>query len=442
MTKWMWLIMEKIAFLHMNDIHSHFEMLPDLYRQMMERKIALEKQGYEVIIVDIGDLCDRSHPLTEATLGQVNAELLNAFQVQYFTIGNNEGLGLQKQTLKHLYDHVQGECVLGNLYDHKKLAKFAKKCAIYETNSGTKIGIIGLTAPYPMSYGPLGWEIIDPLLSLQDIYQSYQHKADQFVLLSHLGYEVDVNIAKQAPWLAAIFGGHTHHLLPSGEIINNVLLAAAGKHGKYFGEVLLNEQIAQVYPVSADTSLEQKLQLQGQKKLAEVQYGIVTHPLSKTEFTKMILDKLTVKFECDLGILNDGLCVKDVPKGDLTKATLHELFPHPMHLLKVRLSGKELKRLLFEIDKNRNFLKKFALRGFGFRGEVFGQVLFSEQFDLEEINEQKEYRILTVDHYEFIPFFPTIAYAGNNQIYMEKFLREQIAEIIQDESFEGVIKHG
>ncbi|MDO2177278.1 hypothetical protein Q2440_25870, partial [Escherichia coli] len=44
---------------------------------------------------------------------------------------------------------------------------------------------------------------------------------------------------QELPEIDVIFGSHTHHYFEHGEINNGVLMAAAGKYGKYLGEVNL-----------------------------------------------------------------------------------------------------------------------------------------------------------------------------------------------------------
>lgn len=73
--------------------------------------------GEEVLLFDIGDACDRVHPLTEATNGKANIELLNQVPFDAVTIGNNEGIGNDKRQLDELYDDAEFPVVLANLYD-------------------------------------------------------------------------------------------------------------------------------------------------------------------------------------------------------------------------------------------------------------------------------------------------------------------------------------
>ena len=109
--------LEKIAILHTNDLHSHFENWPRIKRYLISEKQKLEKQGYFVITVDLGDALDRADPLTDATNGKANVELLNEIGYDAATIGNNEGLTNSKDQLNHLYDAANFDVVLGNIVD-------------------------------------------------------------------------------------------------------------------------------------------------------------------------------------------------------------------------------------------------------------------------------------------------------------------------------------
>ena len=69
--------MENIVLLHTNDLHSHLENWPKIRRFIDQKKRENEKKGITTITVDLGDFTDRWHPLSEATNGQANVELMN-----------------------------------------------------------------------------------------------------------------------------------------------------------------------------------------------------------------------------------------------------------------------------------------------------------------------------------------------------------------------------
>lgn len=82
-----------------------------------------------------------------------------------------------------------------------------------------------------MTYSPNGWDIREPLELLPLLINHLQPQVDILVLMSHLGINADRAIAAEFPQLDVILGSHTHHLFETGEIVNGVQLAAAGKFG-------------------------------------------------------------------------------------------------------------------------------------------------------------------------------------------------------------------
>ena len=106
--------MERVHIYHTNDIHSHFENWPRISAYLREESKRLEQENETVFLFDIGDACDRVHPLTEATDGKGNIQLLNEVRYDAVTIGNNEGIGSSKNQLNHLYDEANFPVVISN----------------------------------------------------------------------------------------------------------------------------------------------------------------------------------------------------------------------------------------------------------------------------------------------------------------------------------------
>ena len=94
---------------------------------------------------------------------------------------------------------------------------------------GVRLAIIGVTA-----LGPMGKpeshpdnmthiEFTDPLQTVQQ-YKYLRQQSDVVLLLSHMGYEDDVKLSKELPWVDLIVGGHSHTQLNGGEIHNGLLI--------------------------------------------------------------------------------------------------------------------------------------------------------------------------------------------------------------------------
>ncbi|EOB3491607.1 bifunctional UDP-sugar hydrolase/5'-nucleotidase [Enterococcus hirae] len=454
--------MEKIVLLHTNDLHSHLENWPKIRRFIEQKKRENEKkENTTTITVDLGDFVDRWHPLSEATDGQANVELMNNVGYDAVTIGNNEGVGNAKDQLNHLYDQANFDILLDNLFDKHLLQppKWAKKYKIIETPQQTKIGLLALTAPFPLTYSPNGWDIRNPYDILPELVEELRPKVDILVLMSHLGIQDDRQIAQELPSIDVILGSHTHHLLIDGQIVNGVQLAAAGKYGQYVGEVHLtvdeHKNIIQksAWAIPTETMMtfiedEQESQdyltkgheLLAAKKVAKLPYDLSVDIFAEHSFIYEALEAVKYRGQTQGAMLNSGLFLTGLPAGLINQDQLHTALPHPMHLLNVTLKGSDLIRLVLEIEKNRAFLRNYPIRGMGFRGKIFGQVVYSGiSYDAvnhqvhwlnQPIDNERRYTFTTVDHFMFVPFFPTIEIAGENEFLFPEFIRSVVGEYL------------
>ncbi|ALS00292.1 multifunctional 2',3'-cyclic-nucleotide 2'-phosphodiesterase/5'-nucleotidase/3'-nucleotidase [Enterococcus silesiacus] len=454
--------MEEIVIFHTNDLHSHLENWPKIRRYLLSQKRAYEQSGKTVLTLDLGDFIDRWHPLTEATDGQANIELMNEIGYDAATIGNNEGVGNSKEQLNHLYDNGNFDVLLGNLVDLKtrKAPIWAKPYKIIETKENTNIGLIALTAPFPLTYEPNGWDIQSINETLPLLIREVQPKCDSLILMSHLGIDEDIKIANSYPEIDVLLGSHTHHLFKHGEKINRTQLSAAGKFGYYIGEVHLTIDHHQIIHSEAKAIPTAELpalatdqresadylalghELLQAKKVAQITKPLLIDLNAEQPLIVTTLKALKEKGQTEVAILNNGLFLSDIPKGIVNEDQLHETLPHPMHLIRVTLTGSELIRMVREMEKNRHYLRKFPITGMGFRGKVFGELYYDGlAYDKQKrqvlwksqpVELKRTYTFTTVDHFMFIPFFPTIELAGEVEFLFPEFIRTVLANYLNE----------
>src|SRR5699024_2808674 len=231
--------METIKILHTNDIHSHLENWPRIAYYIQSQQQA-SKDDETLWTLDLGDFCDRWHPLTEATHGKGNIALLNQAHYDLITLGNNEGLGFSQDEFKELYQQANFQVVIANVRQlNQQLPPNCHAYTILTTKDQTKIAFIGLTAPFESGYRANGWLILDPQETLRAFIPELKQQADLICVMSHLGMTQDRLLAKKFPAIDLIIGSHTHHVFVHGEFVNQTLLAAAGKYGQYVGEITL-----------------------------------------------------------------------------------------------------------------------------------------------------------------------------------------------------------
>lgn len=436
---------EIIHFLHTNDLHSHFEHWPRILRFLKK----YQKKYQESFTFDVGDAIDRLNPLTEATLGKSNVQLMNGAGYDAVTIGNNEGLVLSHQSMNHLYDDANFDVLLANLFELPKETqpKWADPYKILTTKLGTKIAILGMTAPYDLTYPSLGWQPQNVDQTLNKLLPEIQEKSDIVVLLSHLGLPTDEHIAKNYD-IDVIMGAHTHHLLEQGKYVNGTLLAAAGRYGENIGDITLKVTNHKIFEKSAKTKPVYEIDEQfGDYELMHRWQKVGKHILTRqivTRLPKILtpdeqlydgMRALKKYFDVPAAMISTGMFVDDLPQGILTPYDLLESMPHAINPMVMTLSGEDVTMLFNEIDEQRERLSNLPLKGSGFRGKIFGYIRFDGIdrdrhgqifYHGEKLELQKRYQIATLDHYKWVPFFPTIQDAPV-KIELNILLRELMA---------------
>lgn len=87
----------------------------------------------------------------------------------------------------------------------------------------------------------------------------------------------------------------------------------------------------------------------------------------------------------DTALLNAGVLLDQLPAGDVTSKDIHRICPHPINPCMVELYGDELMEVVrVSLTKD---LTELKLKGFGFRGEVIGKMIFSG-LDVETVTRE------------------------------------------------------
>ncbi len=451
-------MIETIHLYHTNDLHSHFGYWPRIQKLLTDRKKWHEEVGDSCYIFDIGDFIDRSHVYTEATLGKGNIPLLNAGLYDAVTIGNNEGITLSKANLDELYDQAQFDVIVANLKEDNKIPDWAKRYKIYKTQNGTKIGVIAATAEYRTYYEPLGWTIDDPLPVLQEIAKEIHPLVDIIVCMSHLGINMDEELAVLCPQIDVIFGSHTHHVLHEGKLVGNTLLTGGGKFGLFVGHTEIHFDVEQKSIVKKKTELYSTSELpavegeeQFDQELIEKGKTLLNHPafeadhyLNKewyhhSELSRFFAKGLLEFSHADCAMFNAGIFLRDLPKGTVSVSDVHQCLPHPINACIIEINGQELKETLELAEQSLDW-PRTELKGLGFRGLVLGKILaygcsLNSLGELivngNKASDTQIYKLVTLDMFTFGYFFPHFKNLPKTYL-LPQFLRDILILYGQD----------
>ncbi|QBP40537.1 bifunctional metallophosphatase/5'-nucleotidase [Paenisporosarcina antarctica] len=442
-------MIETIHFYHTNDLHSHFQHWPRIHELVTTRKKWHLEEGESSFTLDLGDHIDRSHIYTEGTLGKGNVDLLNKAQYDVATIGNNEGITLSHNELENLYLHAQFDVVVGNLIDQDgKIPKWLIPTTILTTIYGTKIGVTALTAEYTLFYSQLGWQVTEAFNALSNQLMELKKKTDIIICMSHLGINEDEIMAEKFPDIDVIFGAHTHHIFHEGKLINNSLLAAAGKYGYYVGHVTLDFDLetkliakkqAHLYDTNElkecaneDEFLEELANI-GKANLMETAF-IQNETFKKEWFKESALSTyfgkaLTAFCQTDCALFNAGLFLSDLKEQEVSYFDIHKMMPHPINPCVIELTGEELKDI-YLLSLNESW-PNLEIKGLGFRGVVMGKMI-THQFTVVDqvlfvqnrrIEPTEIVRLATIDMFTFGYFYPKFKESPKTY-FMSDFIRD------------------
>jgi len=457
-------LIETVHIYHTNDLHSHFENWPKIVHYLKTKKHIHKSKNETVFLFDIGDHVDRFHPITEATGGVANVELLNHLTPDAITIGNNEGITLPFEALDRLYNHAQFPVIVSNLfYLDGTRPKWAKPYVIKHLQNGVRIGILGVTVCFEQFYRQLGWMITEPMANIKETLEEIRGKADVIILLSHLGISDDEWIAQQFPDIDVILGAHTHHVLDRGKLVGNTLLAGAGKFGQWLGHIELKIDSAQKKLVNKKAEiietktiekedvftikwLDQKKAESAQKlneAVVELKEELRIDWFSDSPFAKLLASALKEWCDGEVSMVNAGVLLESLPKGLVTKGDLHRICPHPINPCKIMVQGDQLKEVILQARTKE--MEQLKLKGLGFRGKVMGRMVFDGiETVMETLEDGKEhvkkifvngkrldqnhvYAVATIDMFTLGPLYPQLSRVKNKIYFMPELLRDVLA---------------
>ena len=185
----------QLTIYHTNDIHSHLQEYANISAYLNEER---PKLNHPSLYLDIGDHVDLSAPVTEATMGTKNVELLNQAHCDLATIGNNEGMTISHDALNALYNDARFPITCANVFDEQgNLPNHIQSSYIKEIE-GVRILFVAATAQFTPFYRALDWVVTDPLEAIKDEISANEGAYDILIIMSHVGVFLMKNYVKKS----------------------------------------------------------------------------------------------------------------------------------------------------------------------------------------------------------------------------------------------------
>jgi len=224
-----------------------------------------------ILVLDSGDLLFKKYlnPIPENELkgmgekAHLIIESLNLMGYDAMGIGDDD-LTLGKEFLLEISKKANFPFLSSNLLDEASGKILFQSSLIKEIN-GLRIGIFSLLSPdfftVPSDPRRKGLNFRSPIETAQAMVKELKPKTDLILLLSHLGYVKDIELAQTVQGINIIVGGHTGINLSYPPVIKNTVILQTASRGMFGGrlDLLLYNNEPTFYNSATKTSLENNL---------------------------------------------------------------------------------------------------------------------------------------------------------------------------------------
>jgi len=230
----------------------------------------LRESVKDVLVLDAGDLLFKkfiaSMPERELKMASEKAQLIieafNHIGCGAMGIGDDD-LSLGKDFLVEISKKATFPFLAANVLDEESGKLLFQPYLLKEVN-GLRIGIFSLLSPdffNPADPRKKGLTIQPPVEVAQSMVKELQPKTDLIILLSHLGYPKDVELAQTVPGIHIIVGSHTGVHLTNPPVIKDTVILQTPAKGMYVGRFHLSfiSNESSFYNITTKQSLERNL---------------------------------------------------------------------------------------------------------------------------------------------------------------------------------------
>ena len=293
--------------------------------------------------------------------------LMNQVGFNATTLGNHEFDG---GSLPRLIGLSNFSYLCANVFPSEQSGMQILPCQMFGVK-GLRVGVIGAVQvgsqgiPSTHPDNVVGYRFA-PAKDVIGQYQWVSRQSDVTILLSHIGYEGDIEMAEAFPWLDLIIGGHTHTQLADGEIHNGILITQ--NKNKLHRATYITLTVENGHVVDRKAEYIDVKKFPKKNKVVEE----LVRFFSDNPAFRRVLAKAETPFEtreelgcmkCDvylsegggeIAIENPGGVRRDaLAAGDITMQDVLEIDPFNNVMVELSLTGVEIQELLMSYCRGR-----------------------------------------------------------------------------------------
>jgi 5'-nucleotidase len=379
--------------LHTSDIHAHLMAFDGptgnsvgVYARIKKYKDNLEKQGREVVLLSSGDLF-------QGTLfyrffqGIPDIEFMNQTGYSAMALGNHE-FDNGQEALAEALSYAKFPVLAANI-EYRKIPQLQNRIRPYtfikvgKNEKKIKIALIGLV-PEELK------QIVQPVFvkdfavrgavsTLRRILpEIHREKPDMILVLSHLGWEKDLELFETFPEIDGFLGGHTHLAINPPAVVTGErghrFISQPGEWGQhvtrydisFYRHSRQKVEVAAAGLIPMESILPEDPEIADKaRKLWEQIQVKVSVPLGRTEvflngeracvrnmetnLGNLVADCFAEMFPADMALINGGGIRSSIATGTITVGDCLNVLPFDNYLVRLTISGEALRRVFSQV---------------------------------------------------------------------------------------------
>jgi 2',3'-cyclic-nucleotide 2'-phosphodiesterase (5'-nucleotidase family) len=235
---------------------------------------------------------------------------------------------------------------------------------------GLSIAIIGVVAgDTPVTTHPknvTGLEFLSPEDTVKKYVLELSGKSDIVVVLSHIGFIADTDLAKKVDGIDIIVGGHSHTKVEKPALAGRTFVVQAFEHGKALGVIDLtvengrivqaNGRLESIKPTGQENKAVGAIVTRYQQQVDAVMNDMVGEAvadldgsnvrLQETNLGNLITDVMREASGADTAIINGGTIRTSIKQGSIKVSNVYAVVPFDNYIVAIKLTGQQIRETL------------------------------------------------------------------------------------------------
>ena len=287
--------------------------------------------------------------------------LMNQVGFDATALGNHE---FDVNSLPPLMTYSAFSYICANIFPSEEAGLHIVPTKVFDVD-GVKVGVIGAIQvnaqgrPDTHPDNVKGIRFAQPK-NIVGQYEEFSHQCDATILLSHIGYDADVEMAETYPWLDLIIGGHSHTQLSEDEPLHNGVLITQNKNKlQKVTHITLTIKDGKVTDKKAEYIDVKSFSQKNRMVEVMVEYfsnnpmfkrvvGYAETPFkTKDELNYLMCDAFLQEGKADISIVNNGgVRLDSLAVGDITMQDVLSMDPFYNEAVEMHLTGEEIIKIL------------------------------------------------------------------------------------------------